>query len=231
MIKIIETEPLDAQSIMDKDAYLLETLDPKGEILVHFYQWKNPSITYGYFLKPENFFHVKRLKENSIDIARRPTGGGIVFHIWDFAFSVIVPAHSKMFFSTSLENYRCINLCVQKAIEEMLPDALSLFDYLGDKNFAKDFCMAHPTKYDVVIKGKKIAGAAQRKKKNGFLHQGTIAIEPVDVSLLEEILLDEEIIKKMKMHSFCLTKEKTKVKKLKNKLRCLLIKHLQKRLA
>ena len=231
MLKIIETTNLDAQSIMDKDAYLLETLDPKGEIIVHFYEWKNPSITYGYFLKPEDFFRLEKLKDNSIDIARRPTGGGIVFHVWDLAFSVLVPAQSKAFFPTSLENYQFINLCVQKAIEEILPDTFSLFENLTHKNIAKDFCMAHPTKYDVVVGGKKIAGAAQRKKKHGYLHQGTIAIEPADISLLKTILLDNEVIEKMINCSFCLTQDRAQIQKLKNKLRSLLIKHLQKRLS
>ena len=230
-MKIIETEKDDAQSIMEKDACLLESLDPNGDVILHFYKWKNPSITYGYFLKPENFFFLERLKDNNIDLARRPTGGGIVFHVWDFAFSVLVPANSKAFFSTSLENYQFINLCVQEAIEEILHEKFALFDFFEEKNFAKDFCMANPTKYDVVVNKRKIAGAAQRKKKNGFLHQGTIAVEPPDIVLLKKILIDKKVIEKMKEYSFYLSKDKNITEDIKKQLQCLLIKHLQKRLS
>ena len=34
---------------------------------------------------------------------------------------------------------------------------------------AQHFCMARPTIYDVVYQGRKIAGAAQRRRKNGYL--------------------------------------------------------------
>ena len=35
-------------------------------------------------------------------------------------------------------------------------------------------CFVEPAKFDVVQRGQKIAGAAQRRAKAGFLHQGTV---------------------------------------------------------
>jgi lipoate-protein ligase A len=49
--------------------------------------------------------------------------------------------------------------------------------------------MAKPTKYDVMWEDKKIAGAAQRKTRKGFLHQGTIALVNPNREYLEQILL------------------------------------------
>jgi lipoate-protein ligase A len=49
--------------------------------------------------------------------------------------------------------------------------------------------MARPTKYDVMLQGRKIAGAAQRKTKAGFLHQGTIALLCPDPELLGAVEL------------------------------------------
>ena len=46
--------------------------------------------------------------------------------------------------------------------------------------------MAKPTQYDIVYKGKKIAGAAQRKKTQGYLHQGTISLAAPQIDLLQE---------------------------------------------
>ena len=50
------------------------------------------------------------------------------------------------------------------------------------------FCMAKPTIYDVVYQGRKIAGAAQRRRKNGYLHQGTISLAFPQMGLLNEVL-------------------------------------------
>ena len=51
--------------------------------------------------------------------------------------------------------------------------------------------MAKATKYDVMIEGKKIGGAAQRRKKQGFLHQGTISIAAMPKQFLNKILLPD----------------------------------------
>ena len=51
------------------------------------------------------------------------------------------------------------------------------------------FCMAKPTIYDVMVGSKKIAGSAQRKRKQGFLHQGSITLCLPKAKLLEEVLL------------------------------------------
>ena len=48
--------------------------------------------------------------------------------------------------------------------------------------------MAAPTKYDVMVDGKKIGGAAQRQTKKGFLHQATIAIALPPKEYLQKIL-------------------------------------------
>jgi lipoate-protein ligase A len=55
--------------------------------------------------------------------------------------------------------------------------------------------MAQPSKYDLLLKNKKAAGAAQRKKVQGYLHQGTIALVKPQAELLFELLLDRKMAK------------------------------------
>ena len=40
-----------------------------------------------------------------------------------------------------------------------------------------DVCFANPVRADVVVDGKKIAGAAQRRTRRGLLQQGSIRLE------------------------------------------------------
>ena len=68
---------------------------------------------------------------------------------------------------------------------------------------AKHFCMARPTIYDVVYQGRKIAGAAQRRRKNGYLHQGTISLALPQPELLNDVLLfQKDVINAMMAYSF-----------------------------
>lgn len=65
--------------------------------------------------------------------------------------------------------------------------------------------MAKPTKYDVILGQRKIAGAAQRKRKEGFLHQGTIALVMPDEGYLAEVLLPgSRVLEAMQAHTFAL---------------------------
>src|SRR5690242_16384610 len=101
--QILDTGVAPAEKNMAFDAELLENLG--GQPILHFYEWERPSISYGYFIQPSKFLNLNNIKKQGIDLARRPTGGGIVFHLWDMAFSVLVPASSPHFSLNTLENY------------------------------------------------------------------------------------------------------------------------------
>ena len=63
--------------------------------------------------------------------------------------------------------------------------------------------MAKPTKYDVILEGRKIAGAAQRKIKGGFLHQGTISLVMPPEDYLREVLKEgSQVLDAMKLYTF-----------------------------
>jgi len=216
-MEVIDTKINSAEKNMDIDKELLEALEDSP--ILHFYDWERPSITHGYFIKPEDWLYLDRLKELGIDCARRPTGGGIVFHLWDLAFSFLMPRKNPFFSDNALENYRFVNGLVLNAIEEFISskDLLNLIekDHEAKFAFSSKFCMARPTKYDGMLKGKKIIGAAQRKKAMGYLHQGTISICTPDKNLLKDVLKDPKISEQILENTYSLI-EKTDQNSLKS---------------
>jgi lipoate-protein ligase A len=54
--------------------------------------------------------------------------------------------------------------------------------------------MAQPTIYDVMLKDKKVGGAAQRKTSAGFLHQATISLKLPPISFLQDVLQQSECL-------------------------------------
>ena len=153
-------------------------------------------MTFGHFVKPETLLNLESAQKLGLDLARRPTGGGVVFHLWDLAFSVLIPAKSSLFSTGTLDNYNLVNQVVKDAVAEMIgKQEMELIpeDATYQDPDCTRFCMARPTKYDVVLNGKKIAGAAQRKTKDGFLHQGTIALIMPEMELLTAVLPSEAV--------------------------------------
>ncbi len=193
MWHIFDSGKRSAVENMQLDADMLADLEHQPRPILHFYEWEGNCATYGYFTDPAQFLDLEAAARLGLSLARRSTGGGIVFHIWDMAFSVLVPAHCPEFSVNTLENYAFVNQAVLGAVEALLAERGS--STLIEKDFeAKDtncshFCMAKPTKYDVIREGRKIVGAAQRKTKGGFLHQGTISLVMPAEEYLRSVLL------------------------------------------
>ncbi len=196
--KVIDSGAGSAQDNMSLDGQLLEGLEGSENPILHLYDWKGPSATHGLLMSPEDFLSIEGLEKEGVELAERPTGGGIIFHLWDFAFSVLVPSRCPLFSTNTLDNYALVNRAVLEMVKEFLGEKHS-FELIAEDEKPQDlycerFCMAKPTKYDVVYEGKKIAGAAQRKTKKGFLHQGSIALCMPDEKLLEKVLYPQSAV-------------------------------------
>lgn len=212
---ILETKAASAEENMQLDALLLENLEGQERPILHLYEWEKPSVTFGHFVKPEELLDLEEANKRGLDLARRPTGGGIVFHLWDLAFSVLVPAKSNLFSTNTLDNYNLVNRVVKDVVKEFL--GISEIGLIPDDAPFQDqkcthFCMARPTKYDVMLGGKKIAGAAQRKTKDGFLHQGTLALLAPDPELLGAVLPSEAVREAMMQTTFPLVADRKELK-------------------
>lgn len=216
---ILDTGLASAQANMEQDIKLLEGLSANPTPLVHFYEWERESATYGHFLNPSSFVNLKALSDYGLELARRPTGGGLVFHLTDFAFSIVIPSSYPGYSSNTLESYAFVNQIVAKVVSPFLrqhqpslwmgegcciQDPLSVKE---NRSTSPSFCMAKPTKYDVMVGGKKVGGAAQRRTKFGFLHQGTISLTAPPWTLFDKWILDQKILEAMKGHTFCLAEE------------------------
>jgi lipoate-protein ligase A len=211
---ILERQAASARANMEMDAKLLEGLGDQEKPILHLYEWEKESLTFGYFMKPEELLNLEEAEKRGIDWARRPTGGGTVFHLWDLAFSVLIPAKSPLFSTNTLDNYNLVNRVVKDVVQEFIGGEASLTpdDAPFQDPTCTHFCMARPTKYDVMLQGKKIAGAAQRKTKDGFLHQGTLALVRPDKELLTALLPSAAVREAMMRTTFPLFQDQKDLK-------------------
>jgi len=189
-MEIISTPPLSVSENMEKSWLLLNSLKEQPRCILHFYEWRTKAATFGYFTDPGKFLNLVAVEKEGIDLARRPTGGGILFHLTDLAFAFYLPANHPRFSLNTLDNYRSVN----GALLDALHPWRGALELLKDETIPQDlpsshFCMAKPTRYDVVINGLKVAGGAQRRIQGGILHQGSIHLRALPKTLLDQILL------------------------------------------
>ena len=153
---------------MALDDALLRNARDHGFPVLRFYQWDRPAVSIGYVQKasaaPPGFAFV-----------RRPTGGGVVYHDHDFTYSVVLPAGHWLTGLDRTRSYDWINRSVREALQDVHIRAS-----LADQNISHTVdretmvCFRNPTKYDVLLGQQKVAGSAQRRTRDGILHQGSL---------------------------------------------------------
>src|SRR5262249_52465926 len=144
--------------------------------LIRFYRWHSPALSFGYFGK---FADVAEYAPER-DLVRRWTGGGIVLHGDDLTYSIVIPASDPAFAESSIAIYGKVHcaLCVALADHDEGSELVTV-DTLddrrtGDRRSLGSNCFENPVRADVMINGRKVAGAAQRRTHRGLLQQGSI---------------------------------------------------------
>jgi lipoyl(octanoyl) transferase len=173
---------------------------------IRFYRWQSPALSLGYFGR---FADVASYRGER-DLVRRWTGGGIVFHGQDLTYSVVIPASDAAFNESSISIYENIHRALVDALEESGQRAILAaiaagggFSEVNDPGYN---CFANPVRADVIMDGRKIAGAAQRRTRRGLLQQGSIQGTELGDNLAEQFAhalsancrerkVDEEILK------------------------------------
>ena len=149
---------------MALDETLLRSAGKRGRPLVRVYSWEKPAITFGYFQKfPANL-------ADGHEVVRRPTGGGVVYHLKDTTYTVIVPPVHAFSIMATMDAYWLLHRAVAASFEAR-PD-LHVAEVHSPQGQYE--CFQKPVHGDVVTDGRKLAGGAQRRTKSGMLHQGSI---------------------------------------------------------
>lgn len=172
---------------MSIDEQLLKTAQQAKRPVLRIYQWDRPAVSIGFVQAYD------AAPQTTYTIVRRPTGGGVVFHDCDLTYSVIIPVGHHIYALDRTESYREIHNAVKAAF-----GALGLNTTLTSAEIPKHVdrafmqCFTTPTRYDVVADGKKFAGSAQRRTRDGILHQGSIDLNAAggDRELLTKNLIE-----------------------------------------
>ena len=172
---LLNSGKCDAAFNMALDEALLAAMPRLQQPVLRCYGWTEPAATFGYFQKFSEVAATTKLRP----LIRRPTGGGIVPHDADWTYAVVFPAGHEWHLLKAEESYRRIHNWLRLAFTE-----LKIETELAPccKKTLPGQCFAGHEKSDLLWRGKKIAGAAQRRNKLGLLIQGSVQPPPVPLS-------------------------------------------------
>lgn len=162
------------------DAYMNMAIDEaicrlrsQGKSLntIRLYRWKPSAVSIGYFQILDQEVDVEACKRLGVDIIRRMTGGGAVYHSYDgeVTYSVIVNQDNPK-----------IPLNIIKSYELICSGVVAAMENLGIK---ADFRPVN----DIDVNDKKISGNAQTRRWNVVLQHGTILLD-ADIKTMFTVL-------------------------------------------
>jgi lipoyl(octanoyl) transferase len=174
---------------MALDEALLLAIAKIGKPVLRFYGWTEAAATFGYFQHHADIAAWTPLRP----LIRRPTGGGLVPHDADWTYSVIIPPSHAWYELRAVESYLQLHRWVTAALRA---SNISAELALSARKKIPGQCFAGAEQYDVLVDGRKIAGAAQRRAREGLLIQGSIQALPTgaDRALWQEKMLANPVI-------------------------------------
>ncbi len=160
---------------MALDEALLEAAPKIGRPVLRFYSWTEPAASFGYFQKISEVEQMTGLRP----LVRRPTGGGLVPHDADWTYSVTFPPEDAWYALKATESYRRVHEWISAAFKQLkIPTELAP----EPRKTGPGQCFEGYEMSDVLWHGRKIAGAAQRRTRQGLLIQGSVQPPPVRLS-------------------------------------------------
>ncbi|MBT0159068.1 lipoate--protein ligase family protein [Candidatus Bathyarchaeota archaeon A05DMB-2] len=141
---------------------------------LRLYMWKPSAVSIGRNQNPQETVYTDALRKHGVDLVRRISGGGTVFHdeAGEVTYSVIAT-------TTSLGKD---SPAVYQRIHEAVTDALRLIGIPADLNQGNEKNCPN-----LIVAGKKISGSAQAIRHGTVLQHGTILLS-VNLPLMFQLL-------------------------------------------
>jgi lipoate-protein ligase A len=171
---------LPGASNMAIDAALLDEINNSTETrtVVRFYTWVRPTISLGRNQKIEKAVDAEYCRASGIDIVHRPTGGRAVLHDDELTYAVI-SNDSSAFGDTIYGNYKRVSEALCLGYNKLGVPAVLAPDTRKPEMPATGGdppCFVSPSRYELMVAGRKIVGSAQRRIRASFLQHGSMPI-------------------------------------------------------
>ncbi len=141
------------------EALLRSVAQGESHPTLRFYGWSPPAVSVGYFQGLHEEIDTDACAAQGVDVVRRITGGGAVFHHYEVTYSIVLPLTHPLARENILESYRLL--------------LSGITEGLATLGIRSEFSPIN----DISVSGRKISGNAQTRKQGCILQHGTILLD------------------------------------------------------
>jgi lipoate-protein ligase A len=156
------------------DAALLERADATDDAFLRLYRFDPPCLSLGRH-EATGSYDRAAIARLGVDVVRRPTGGGAVWHEHEVTYAIAAPIAA---FGGLRDAYHAIHARLAAALRTLGVDAALASDrQTAHPPDRPGPCFAHPAGGEVLIGGRKVVGSAQVRRGAALLQHGSILLD------------------------------------------------------
>ena len=167
----------DGASNMAVDCAILEAVAGGSQPpTLRLYGWEPFCLSLGYGQRTRDVDH-DALAERGWDLVRRPTGGKAILHGDELTYSLSLPLDHPLAGGSVVESYRRISAGLLRALECLGLSAEAQHQGASARQAELGaVCFEIPSHYEISVKGQKLIGSAQLRRKGAVLQHGTLPL-------------------------------------------------------
>jgi len=180
--RLIEDGPVDGKLNMAIDRAILTACERgQAPATLRLYGWEKPTLSIGYSQNKLRDVDTVQCERRNIPIVRRFTGGRALLHQYELTYSLVAPIPHPRFPGNLAGAFGAVSKAVIFSLEkaDVPRPEISGIDKrsLGNGNKRSPACFSTPNHWEITVKGKKLAGSAQRRLNGAFLQHGSILLD------------------------------------------------------
>lgn len=158
------------------EAILLCVAAGESPPTLRFYGWQPPCLSIGCHQSMLDEVDVEVCRRDGVTWVRRPTGGRAILHTDELTYSVIAPISEPRVRGGVVESYRRLSRGLVTGLRRLGVDAVQANAQRGDVEDKSAACFDAPSHYEVTVRGKKLVGSAQVRRRGAVLQHGSLPL-------------------------------------------------------
>jgi lipoate-protein ligase A len=186
--RVLDTGMLDGATNMAVDeAILTAVVEGRSPPTIRFYGWSPPCVSIGYAQAMRSEVDLEACGKWGYTWVRRPTGGRAVLHIDELTYSVAARQDEPRVSGDIVTSYRRLSQGLIVGLQRLGCSVAEASEQNDDGREKSAACFDVPSHYEITVRGRKLVGSAQVRKRGGVLQHGALPLAG-DVTRLVDVL-------------------------------------------
>jgi lipoate-protein ligase A len=164
------------------EALLLSCAGRDSSPLLRVYAWEPPALSLGAHQRAEAAADRAWLAEMGYELVRRPTGGRAVLHADEVTYAFCAPTVGTFGEKGITEVYRMLAGALQRGLARLGVESELVRGRPSpggeEERDSPTPCFTTPARYELLWRGRKLVGSAQRRVEGAVLQHGSIPLRP-----------------------------------------------------